>query len=76
MPHKVGIWAWDDLCWFSFFSRLGGWRKVIFQVSIASTVSSEEQDPDTFLFAAWELRCDPQVGDLATEGPVRVPVWN
>ena len=24
--QKVGIWAWDDLCWLSFFSRRWGWR--------------------------------------------------
>ena len=31
--QKVGIWAWDDLCWASFFSRLWGWRTVMFQRS-------------------------------------------
>ena len=31
--QKVGIWAWDDFAWCSFFSRLLGWRAVIFQLS-------------------------------------------
>ena len=31
--QKVGIWAWDHLCWFFFFSRLRGWRTTIFQLS-------------------------------------------
>ena len=22
---KVGIWAWDDICWFSFFFGLSSW---------------------------------------------------
>ena len=30
--EKVGIWAWDDLGWCSFFSRLWGWETVIFQL--------------------------------------------
>ena len=29
---KVATWASDDLCWFSFFSRLSGWRTVKFQL--------------------------------------------
>ena len=24
--QKVGIWAWDDLCWLSFFSRFFGFE--------------------------------------------------
>ena len=31
--EKVGIWAWDELGWFSFFSGLWGWRTVTFQLS-------------------------------------------
>ena len=36
--QKVGIWAWDDLGWMSFFSRLWGWRTVTFKNCLASTV--------------------------------------
>ena len=39
--RKVGIWAWDDFCWFSFFSRLWGWRTVIFQPSDFYCISME-----------------------------------
>ena len=31
--QKVGIWAWDDVCWLSFFSRLWGWGTVTLQLS-------------------------------------------
>ena len=32
--QEVGIFAWEDSCWFSFFSRLWGWRAVIFKLSV------------------------------------------
>ena len=31
--QKVGRWIWDELGWFSFFSKLWGWGTVIFQLS-------------------------------------------
>ena len=31
--QKVGIWAWDDSGWISFFSSLCGWATVILQLS-------------------------------------------
>ena len=29
--QKVGIWAWGDSWWLSFFPRIWDWRMVIFQ---------------------------------------------
>ena len=31
--QNVGTWAWDDLCWLSFFSLVWSWRSVVFQLS-------------------------------------------
>ena len=30
--QKVGIFAWDELGWFSFFSKLSGWGTVFLQL--------------------------------------------
>ena len=31
--QEVGIWAWDNFCWFSLFPTLWAWGTVIFQLS-------------------------------------------
>ena len=41
--QKVGIWAWDALCWCSFFSRLWGWRTVKGQATKESAQEGSER---------------------------------
>ena len=67
----MGIWIWDDLGWFSFFSRLWGWETVIFQFA-ASTVNlpfpllSAEQEAMNAHF----MGCDAfENGDLLVTFP-------